>query len=391
MNILIITYLFDPEPIVMSTITKDLAIYLSTEHNVTVLTSKPCRPYGYDLKDAQLFDSSWPFKRVIMDTYTHPKSDLKGRMKENRSFGKGAVRYIEEHSGEIDAIYMNAFALFSQKMIIKCAKKYKIRVVNHIEDVYPEPFRERIPYVGSLIYKVLLPIDKWNVTHADCSIVIGRKIKEYYVKTRSVSPEKIEVVYNWQDESRFRNITAQPHHIKTFAYVGSVSKSAGLGNIIQAFGECAFGNARLIIAGSGTEKEALQEMARPYGSNIIFTSASSGEVANIQASADVLILPLRKYVALRAVPSKLAAYLFSKRPVLALVEKESDVAYIMETAKCGWVVPPEETDALKRMFKSVVEENTQELDEMGERGYKYSQEHLTKEVNLPALAKIVTG
>ena len=96
-------------------------------------------------------------------------------------------------------------------------------------------------------------------------------------------------------------------------------------------------------------------------------------------------------MALRAVPSKLAAYLFSKRPVLALVEKESDVAYIMETAKCGWVVPPGETDALKKMFKSVVEVKTQELDEMGERGYKYSQEHLTKEVNLPALAKIVTG
>ena len=55
------------------------------------------------------------------------------------------------------------------------------------------------------------------------------------------------------------------------------------------------------------------------------------------------------------------------------------------------MVPPGETDALKKMFKSVVEINAQELDEMGERGYEYSQEHLTKEVNLPALAKIVTG
>lgn len=391
MNILIITYLFDPEPIVMSTITKDLAIYLSKENNVTVLTSRPCRPFGYELENKPLVDESWPFKRVIMDTYTHPKSDLKGRMKENKSFGKGAVRYIEEHLGEIDAIYMNAFALFSQKMIIKCANTHHIRVVNHIEDIYPEPFAERIPYIGGLIYKMLLPIDKWNVNHADCSVVIGRKIKEYYIKTRSVQSDKIEVVYNWQDESRFKGVESQPHERLTFGYVGSVSKSAGIDMIIQAFGECNIDNARLVIAGSGTEKDSLMQLAEPYSGRVVFMTAASSEVARIQASADVLVLPLRKKVSLRAVPSKLAAYLFSKRPVLALVEKDSDVASIIDTAGCGWVVQPCEVDSLKRMFTRVSRIDKNELNLMGERGYDYSMQNLTKEVNLPALAKIVTG
>ena len=391
MNVLIITYLFDPEPIVMSTITKDLAVCLSKKHQVTVLTSRPCRPYGYKLEDKPLVEESWPFKRVIMDTYTHPKSDLKGRMKENKSFGKGAVRYIEEHLGEIDAIYMNAFALFSQKMIIKCANKHHIRVVNHIEDIYPEPFAERIPYLGGLIYKILLPIDKWNVNHADCSVVIGNRIKDYYIRTRSVKPEKIEVVYNWQDESRFKDVAYKPHEGLTFGYVGSVSKSAGIDTIIQAFGESNLPNARLVIAGSGTEKDALMEFAKPYGDRVVFTTASSSEVASIQASADVLVLPLRKKVSLRAVPSKLAAYLFSKRPILALVEKESDVASIIETAGCGWVVLPGEVGALKRMFTDVAQIGVDELNSMGEKGYDYSMIHLTKAINLPALAKIVVG
>ena len=181
MNILIITYLFEPEPIVMSTITKDLAFDLAKENNVTVLTSRPCRPYGYKFDDKPLIDASWPFKRVVMETYTHPKSDFKGRMKENFSFGKASVKYIEEHSREIDVIYLNVFALFAQKLIIKCANRLHIRVVNHIEDVYPEPFKEKIPFIGALVYKFLLPIDRWNVKNADCSVVIGNRIKDYYI------------------------------------------------------------------------------------------------------------------------------------------------------------------------------------------------------------------
>lgn len=41
MNILLVSYLFYPEPIVMSTIVEDLACYLSEKHSVTVLTSPP--------------------------------------------------------------------------------------------------------------------------------------------------------------------------------------------------------------------------------------------------------------------------------------------------------------------------------------------------------------
>ena len=40
MNILLVSYLFYPEPIVMSTIVEDLACYLSEKHSVTVLTSQ---------------------------------------------------------------------------------------------------------------------------------------------------------------------------------------------------------------------------------------------------------------------------------------------------------------------------------------------------------------
>lgn len=391
MRILLITYIFSPEPIVMSTITKDLAMYLASDHEVTVLTSKPCRPYGYDFSGGKLFDDSWPFKRVVMDSYIYPSSNIVKRLRENRSFGKNAVKFVEQHHGEIDAIYLNVFPLFAQKMLIECANKYHIRVVNHIEDIFPEPFAERLPFVGKILNKTLMPIDKWNAEHADQSVVIGNQIKTYYVRTRSVNPDKIKVVYNWQDESRYQEVTYHPQERFTFAYVGSVSKAAGIDNIIRAFGESGVDDSQLFIAGSGSEKATLMEYAKQFDSKIVFTEAKGSDVAGIQSSSDVLILPLRKNISLRAVPSKLAAYLFTKRPILAVAEKESDVASIIKTAGCGWVVEPGDFEALKMTIIAIANTARDELTKMGERGYEFSQQHHTKAINLPLLANILIG
>lgn len=391
MKILIITYLFDPEPIVMSTITKDLAIELSKEHQVTVLTSHPCRPYGFNFDGMILNDASWPFRRIVMDTYTNPESNFVGRWKENISFGKGAVSYIDNHSKDIDAIYICAFPLFAQKMIIKCARKYSIPVVNHIEDIYPEPFLQKVPFIGGLVYNILLPIDKWVVRNATVSVVIGKKIKEYFVKTRKVASEKIDVVYNWQDESRYHRPSERDvNEPFTFMYVGSISKAANLHLVLKAFIEANIANARLVFAGSGNELEALKDAAKGYP-EIVFAGAQTDTIGDVQSKADVLILPLLPNVALRAVPSKTAAYLFSHKPVLACVEKDSDVSDIICGGECGWIASPSDINDIASQMKNIARLPLGKLRSMGERGYEYSQKYLTKKVNLERLANIVVG
>lgn len=391
MNILIVTYLFYPEPIVMSTITKDLAQKMSEEHNVTVLTSRPCRPYGYKLPSA-LEETTWKFKRIIVDSYTHPQSDIIGRLKENISFGKVVSRYIEENHKTIDVIYINAFPLFAQKRIIKCAERFKIPTVNHVEDIYPEPFRDKVPYIGGLLYYILFPIDKWCMKHATFSVVIGEKIKEFFIKTRKAIPNKVKVVYNWQDESRFmKSIEPVNNDLFTFMYVGSISKAANLYKILEAFGRCGLKNARLLFAGSGTEKETLQALAKNEFAdvNIDFIDAPGDQIAQIQNKADVLILPLKPKVSLRAVPSKLPAYLFSKKPVLACVEAESDVADIIQKAQCGWIARPDNIKDIQIAMKQAVSVNKVELSKMGDNGYCFAKEKLTANVNLLLLEEII--
>lgn len=391
MNICILTYLFYPEPIVMSTITEDLATTLAADHSVTVVTSKPCRPFGYKIPN-NIEKASWPFKRVVLDTYTHPASDIIGRLKENFCFGRAASRYIHQHHSDIDVIYMNVFPLFAQKMVIKAAQKYGIKTVNHVEDIYPEPFRQKIPAFGNIVYKMLLPMDKWIINNATFSVVIGNQIREFFIRTRNANPHKIKVVYNWQEEGRFQMNDQSPELEGpfTFMYVGSISRTADLHTVLKAFVDADIKNARLIFAGSGTEKEALITEAKEHEHiNVEFIDAPFDKISEIQAQSDVLILPLLKGVSLRAVPSKLPAYLFSHKPILACVEKESDVAEIIDKGSCGWISEPENSILLAESMKQISTIQRDVLRKMGEYGYSYAQNHLTKSVNLKKLADIV--
>lgn len=392
MNIMLATGVFYPEPIAMSTIIKDIAIRLSQEgHCVKVITSPPCRPFGYKLP-AQLNDPAWPFERIILPSYSCPESTLIGRYKESRSFGKALCDYIRGHHAQIDIIYACLFPLFCPKMVVKTANEYGIPVVMHVEDIYPEPFRYKIPIVGRFVYKMLLPLDRYALQHSTKVITIGPKLRDYLIRTRCLNAEQTDYVYNWQDESRFIGLThtsdRQKSDLFTFMYVGSLSPAADLRYVVQCFIQARLNNVRLVLAGSGVLKEELQNMAQTAPDcHIEFWDAPFDQVPNIQAQADVLVLSLKAATGIRAFPSKFPAYLFSGKPVLASVNSDSDVAASIFNSNCGWVVEAGDDLEFVTAMKRIAETDSAELHRMGEAGMKYGIEYLTTEHNL---RKIVT-
>ena len=60
-----------------------------------------------------------------------------------------------------------------------------------------------------------------------------------------------------------------------------------------------------------------------------------------QSMADVCLLPVKKDNGLTSIPSKLPAYMFSAKPVLATVDPHSDTAAAVRDAGCGWIEEPD--------------------------------------------------
>ena len=392
-KIVLFSAAFPPEPIVSAKISYDIAKELSKNNIVTVVHPCPSRPLQFQfVKKIEDF----PFKVKVVDSYTCPESRLFGRIRETFSFGQKCKTYIKHNHNEIDIIYMNAWPLLAQFLILSTAKKYDIKVIAHVQDIYPESYTNKLPTpIKQFLHWLLFPIDKYILKNSFYIIAISENMKKYLMETRLIQPNKISVVANWQDENEFHNFhlgskeTTSPKNL-TFMYLGNIGPVAGVEFLIESFAESKLSNAKLVIAGSGSMKEHCQNLSLKYADSIIeFVDVPSGKVPEIQNKADVMLLPIRKGAAMSSIPSKLPAYMFSQKPIIASVDADSDTADSIHKSGCGWVVEPENKNQLIALFKTIYEECHELRAVKGMNGFNFAMERFSKKNNLQKIVSII--
>ena len=388
-KVLLALSVFSPEPIVSANLMADLAEELSKTYIVTVLRPHPTRPKGFKMPEYE--SSSFPYKVIEMKTYTHPESSLIGRFRESFSMGKVYARYIKEHHNEIDFIVNDAWHLFGYNKVAHAAVKYGIPYIVPVQDIYPESLASKLPDVKFLkwfVMKTLGPLDKYTLTHSAKIHTISDKMRDILSSSRRIPKDHFVIVRNWQDESPFLNCTETKELSApfTFMYLGNVGPLAGVDVLINAFEKADLENARLVIAGSGSAKEHSLEVAKGCKSQIEFWDVPGGMVPATQAKADVMCLPVKKGFAMSSIPSKLPAYMFSAKPVLASVDAESDTARCINDSNAGWVCEPENVEQISNLMQKIVGLNKEELSTMGTSGRHYAVEEFSRTENLKILA-----
>lgn len=385
-KILIISAVFPPEQVTSAFLNYDLAHELAKEFDVTVLRPYPTRPIGAKFDNVEVGDKL--FKTILVDSYTHPQSELIGRFRESNDFGRKSVEYIEKHHNEIDIVYNDGWQLFGLYLVAKVCKKYGIPYMVPIQDIYPECLFTNKNYPGLLkwmIKTILLPIDKYYQKHAACVRTISDEMRDYLSETRGVAKENYLVVNNWQnDEDFLKDYPAREKDGKlVFAYVGSINGHANVDLMIKAFSEANIPNSEFRIYGGGNQKEACQQLVKDMGlSNVTFGFVSRNEIPAVQAAASVLVLALPTGNGNLCLPSKLTSYLLSGRPVLASVDQDSSTKRILEGEGCGKTVVPDDKEAFIAGFKFFADKTHEQMTKMGERSREYAMAHLTREVNL---------
>jgi glycosyltransferase involved in cell wall biosynthesis len=379
---------------VSANLSYDLACALSVKHQATVLSPKPTRPMGYDFSSPA--DSKYPFRHNILNSFTHPKSAFVGRFRESYSFGKACAKFINKHHKEIDVIYMNTWPLFGQYLAVKAANKFNIPSIVHVQDIYPEALTQKLPsLLKGLANLILFPIERFINVHSASIVTISQGMKSLICATRNIPPSKVEVVFNWQDETKF---LAEVHDISNkssdtfthFMFLGSLGPVANIDNLILALTQLKGNDIQLTISGEGSEKTKLQSLVKDLKeTRVKFIQAPASEAGKIQATADVLLLSLKKGAAGLALPSKLPAYMFSAKPIIATVDHDSDTANAIRDAGCGWVIEPENPAALTAMMQTVHAVPKNELNAIGLKGRSYALKHFSKHANLSKLVSII--
>lgn len=385
-KILIITGVFYPEPIVSAGLMKDLATELAKDYDVTVLRPKPSRPMGFKMPEYSYRE--FPFEVIETDSYTHPASSLIGRGCESYSMGKWCVNYINQHHDGIVFIYNAPWHMFGRNMVAKAALKFGIPYITPVQDIYPESLASKlpnIPLLKKLVSGLLMPSDKFLLGNAARIHTISNKMVDYLSKTRGIKREKFVAIRNWQDERDFVKYEKEHQELNTndapftFMYMGNVGPLAGIDVLFDALNEAHLPHARLVVAGSGSAKQNLMEKAKSYKDCLIeFWEVPAGMVPETQSKADVMCLPVKKGYAMSSIPSKLPAYMFSKKPVLASVDAESDTAMCIRDNHAGWVALPENAVSVAQAMREAYTKSKEELRTLGENGYSFAIENLSR-------------
>ena len=385
--ILIISCVFPPEPVVSASLSKDIADKLSVSEEVTVLHPKPSRPDGFKF-DCKTTGTKSNYTEIIVDSYTCSRYSVMGRLRESNSFGKKSVDYIKKHHKKIKSIYLNTWPLLAQYRIVKIAKHLNIPCVSHIHDIYPESYTNRLPLIlQGIIKALLLPLDKFILKNSTKVISVSDSMKEVLSQTRKIDSKHISVIYNWQDESKFQESNNMVNDKFTFMYLGNLGPYSCIDVIINAFVK--LNNCRLIIAGSGSMENCLRDHAKTVGGDIVFMKAIREEVPQIQNIANIFILSLKTGGAKTGMPSKIPAYMFSSKPIIACIDADSDAARAIITSGCGRVTEPENIELLAAEMTRMYNLPTEQLELMGKEGKEYALQHFSKKNNLKNITTLI--
>lgn len=375
-------------------------------YNVTVLCPQPSRPVNsnytqYRMAGSTVVTLEKGAEIVRLPSFAAPRSGLIKRLIESWSFGRHVCRYLEESEHQPDVMYVNAWPLLAQALIIRYAHCHNIPVVLQIMDIYPESLLIKLPAViRSVVSKPLTMLDAWIARTAHSVVVISERMRSTYTESRQITVGSVVTIPTWQDEALFENILKRsaccskygiPLHPFTFLFLGNIGPVAGVDFLINAFAEAGIPDAQLLIVGDGTAKSECLALVKLLNlKNVHFISDSDAtNVPVLQGMAHVCMLPMKRGAGMSSIPSKLPSYLFSAKPVIATVDLGSDTARFVHEADCGWVGDAEDSAWLANKMKEVVHLSMEELETIGQRGKKFGLAHFSKSSGVVRLADTI--
>jgi len=280
-------------------------------------------------------------------------------------------------------------------VIAKIIKKSKL--VYNIQDFNPEQ-TEAIGYVkNKAIIYIARSIDKFSCKMADKIVVVGGDMEEV-LKDRfkpKKAPKNV-VINNWINKKEIFPLGKDNDGVINFKkkyglenkfvfmYSGNIGLYYDLKNIVKIIGTLK--NLKDVVfafVGEGAIKQQLMNYCIKNNlDNVVFIPYQNRKDLNYSLNAaDAHIVTNAKGLKGISVPSKIYGILAAGKFVLAVLENGSEARNIIEGCNCGKCIEPGDYVGLKNLLNDTYERKN-ELTCFGERGKKYSDENLEREVSI---------
>ena len=272
----------------------------------------------------------------------------------------------------------------------------RVPVVYDIQDMWPDTLSATGMLNNKKILSVVSKVCTWVYAGVSHIVVLSPGFKKLLIK-RGVPESKIDVIYNWADESAIAapNGSVPPDFPGKdrfrILFAGNMGKAQALETVLQAADLLQKKNSNIsfVMLGGGVEVESLKARANEMGlNNVTFLPpVPMTQVGAYLAEADALLVHLRDDPLFGiTIPSKTQAYMAAGKPLLMAVN--GDAADLVSRSKGGVVAESENPASLARSAEIMAAMDTLSLQQMGESAKRFYQDHLSLRIGVKKFCQV---
>jgi colanic acid biosynthesis glycosyl transferase WcaI len=281
-----------------------------------------------------------------------------------------------------DVAALSNIPLLSLFILTSLLRLRRVPYIFWQQDVYSEAIRviarDRLGRLGCLVGWVAGRAERQVARGAAAIVAISDTFIEQ-LHAWGVQSGRVHVVPNWGaiDEMPLRprdNAWAKAHGlvgVPVVMYAGTLGLKHDP-SVLSRLASTAPMGSRMVVVSEGQGREWLESQAGEAPGLMLFDYQPYGQLPDVLASADVLLVVLESNASRYSVPSKVLNYFCAGRPVLALLPPDNAVAHMVDAAAAGLVVAPGDADAASAALESLLS-SPAARDKMGTAARRYAE------------------
>lgn len=366
--------------------------------DVTQVTSRFC-----DLdKSQRKYNSNdfadLPYKIEILEDPGYIKTISIKRIYSQKIFAKNLDKWLKD-SEKFDLVYCAGPPAEGMLVAGEYAKKNKIPFVIDIQDLWPEAMKTviNIPIIKDILFYPLKKQMDRAYSLANGIIGVSNTYTERVVAVNKIHSHALSVFigtdldkFDEYSEEKYKKLEKDKEEF-WITYAGSLNVSYDVETIVKAMRRLSlkgYGNIRLIILGSGAQKNRLSDLIDEYNLKATFTGwVDYGTMVAYLRKSDLLVNAIKKNAA-QSITNKIGDYVSANVPIINGSTNQEFIDLVNKW-DIGYNYTPENEESMAAVIEKVISDSAKRLEIMGNNARKLAEEKFDRKYTYTKIIELI--
>ena len=267
------------------------------------------------------------------------------------------------------------------------SKNNNIPYVSVLYDIHPDIVKAtRWIKLPGFIFNCWNTITSWIVDNSTRTVVLGHGMKQNLIDTKNSDPDKIDIIPIWarpeftpRDTNKIK--VKEKFGIKSdnilILFAGNIGIMQPVSPVIKAAENLKDMDVTFLFLGGGVGMKSLSDAIVEKGLNNvkILPYQPMDDFINLLSASDACLVTLADGMEKLSVPSRAMTFMSAGKPIIAMMNLNSDIASLIKDGNCGLV-----SDCFEGLIKNIenIVENPNQLVKMGKNARKKYENDYSK-------------